>query len=439
MLRWNQIGWGAILALGLAAQDTSTIRPIEAARRLKDEKSFAAAVKAYEAALPGVRASRQRDPLAHALLEAGEAALASGSYDQASAWAVESANVFRETNNPADEARACNVAGSAQLYRGEYAAGLQTFGRALELDRRQQDARGEISRMSNIGSIYFFQGKYLDALDTYEQAMRRVNQTASATWNPGRRQVILANLAILYEQLGQNQKALDYCQQVAAIGPSLTSAEQGQLFSSMGTLYRRLGDAVKALEMYVRARKLLAHEHLSDAEIHVLQNVGIARALDFHNFKGALTAFGQALKLAEATLNRREIVLAHLFRGEAFYKMQRWREAEGEFQNALAGARAIGAREEEWMALYGRGRVELEGGDMRRSLTTFREAIGVIESVRSGLGSSSLKAEFLADKREVYDAAICAIPPATPRSSSPCLSRRAQEICRTPCATSPSD
>ena len=395
-----------LIALGLAAQDPETGRKLEAARRLKEEKSPGAAAKAYEAALPGVRASRDRGLLAHALLEAGQVALASGGYDHASQWAAESANLFRELHDAADEALADNVAASAQLYRGEYDLALQTFERALEVDRSQHDGRGEITRLSNIGGIYFFQGKYLDALDIYEQALGRVNDTANEPWNPGRRQLILANLAILYEQLGQNQKSLDYYQQAAALGPALPPSEQGQLLSSIGTLYRRLGDAVKALETYDRAQQIFAREHLSDAEIHILQNVGIAQALDFHDFGRALTAFTQALKLAEATSNRRETVLAHLFRGEALYRIERWRDAGADFDEALAGARSIGAREEEWTALYGRGRLERQSGDYGRALATFREAIGVIESVRTGLGSSSLKSEFLADKREVYDGAI---------------------------------
>ncbi|MCU1232135.1 MAG: Tetratricopeptide 2 repeat protein, partial [Candidatus Solibacter sp.] len=116
--------------------------------------------------------------------------------------------------------------------------------------------------------------------------------------------------------------------------------------------------------------------------------------------------FTQALKLADATSNRREMVLAHLFRGEAFYRMQRWSDAARDFDDALAAARAIGAREEEWTALYGQGRLHRQAGDDRRALATFRDAVGVIESLRSSLGNASLKAEFLADKRAVYDALI---------------------------------
>src|SRR5205807_2201678 len=127
-------------------------------------------------------------------------------------------------------------------------------------------------------NAYFFQSRYLDALENYEIALRRAQENAREPWSASRRQLALTNLAILYEQLGQNQRALDYYKQALAGPSALDPAEHGQLLSNVGTLYRRLGDAVKALETYREAQKLLSREHLSDAEIHVLQNVGIELA-----------------------------------------------------------------------------------------------------------------------------------------------------------------
>ena len=365
-----------------------------------------AAAKAYEALRPALRSSGNRSLLGHALLEAGQTQLAVGDYQRASERGGESASIFHLLKDAANEALANNVTGSAQLYRGDYGPAMRSFEQALELDRRQHDGKGEITRLSNIGNVYFFQGKYLDALQSYERALRRVEETAAEPWNAGRRQLVLTNLAILYEQLGQNQRALDYYKQALALGSGLIPSEYAQLLSNAGTLYRRLGDAVKALETYQAAQKVFSREHLSAGEIHVLQNAGIALALDLRDLNGALKAFTQALKLAEATHNRRETVLAHVFRGEALYRMERWKDAGLDYSEALAGAREIGATEEQWTALYGLGRIERREGKATQALLTFRESIAAIESVRAGLGSSSLKAEFLANKRDVYDATI---------------------------------
>ncbi|HXA52435.1 MAG TPA: CHAT domain-containing protein, partial [Candidatus Acidoferrum sp.] len=57
-------------------------------------------------------------------------------------------------------------------------------------------------------------------------------------------------------------------------------------------------------------------------------------------------------------------------------------------------------------ALYGIARVARRRGDHAAALARLRDTIAIIESVRSTLANPSLKSDFLADKRDVYDAAI---------------------------------
>jgi tetratricopeptide (TPR) repeat protein len=395
-----------LLAGLLMAQTGPQQTQLETARALRQKGAAEQAARAYESVLREIRQSGDRKLIAQVVLEAGQAALAAGRYPFALERGNEAASLFQALHDSPNEAHAHNLSGTARLYTGEYAGAHEQFQQALEIDRRTHDARGEINRLNNIANVYFFQGRYLEALENYQTALRRAEQSAGESWSASRRQLELTNLAILYEQLGQNQKALDYYKQALAGPSALNPGEHGQLLSNVGTLYRRLGDAVKALETYREAQKLFEREHLSDAEIHMLQNVGIALALDLRDTGGAAAAFTQALTMAESKSNRREIVLAHLFRGESELRAGDWKSAAVDFNAALAGAREMGAAEEEWTGLYGRARVEQHDGDTRAALDTLRQAIAKIESVRATLGVSSLKSEFLANKRDVYDAAI---------------------------------
>ena len=380
--------------------------PLAAARRLKQEGSAAAAAKAYEAALPALRKAGDKSMLAHALLEYSQTSLAAGAYAQTLAAARESAPLFQSLHDAPDEASADNAAGSAQLSTGDYAGAVQSFQHALAIDRKSGDARGEITRLSNIGNVYFFEGRYLDAESNYQAAFAKAESTRSEPWNGSRRELVLTNLATLYEQLGQNDRALGYYQQALADAEQMPVSERAQLLSNAGTLYRRLGDGVKALETYRAAQALYRQQQLSDGEIHVLQNIGLARALDMADLPGAEREFTGALRLAQASANRREETLAYLFRAEALYRMGRLPEAGDDFSAALAAARSLGAVEEQWTSLDGLARIARAQGDAAEALARFREAIALIESLRSGLERSSLKAEFLANKRRVYDGAI---------------------------------
>ena len=76
------------------------------------------------------------------------------------------------------------------------------------------------------------------------------------------------------------------------------------------------------------------------------------------------------------------------------------------FEAALATARQLGTTEEQWKALYGLGRLARSAHRDEVAYTYFRDAISGIESVRAQLQLASLKTDFLADKRDVYDALL---------------------------------
>ena len=178
------------------------------------------------------------------------------------------------------------------------------------------------------------------------------------------------------------------------------------MLTNLAIVYRRLGDPAKALENYHQARRLLARDPNAAAALYTLHNIGVVLALDFADYRGALAAFQEALAVATRTGSKREMALEHLFLGQTLLLMKRHDQAAKEFTVALDAAGALNLVDERWTALYGLGRVHLAQGDPGAALGSFQAAISAIESARSRLGGASLKDEFLADKRDVYDAVI---------------------------------
>src|SRR6478672_5339512 len=97
---------------------------------------------------------------------------------------------------------------------------------------------------------------------------------------------------------------------------------------------------------------------------------------------------------------------ALLYRAETLSRMDKLPKAEREFTAALAEADKLGTVEEQWKAVNGLGQIALRNGQRDAAEARFRDAIRRIESLRSQLQLSRLKADFLADKRDVYDALI---------------------------------
>jgi tetratricopeptide (TPR) repeat protein len=388
----------AAVCVGASAGQTIPER-LESARTLIAQGAARKALEMYQAVLPEIRRAGGQDQLLNTLIETAKAATAAGEYGGSVALGEEAVRTAISLHDGKREGFAWNLVGQAQLYLGSYGDALKAFQRALDLAEAQQDREAACVRLSNIGNVHFFQGRYLDALHSYEAALDKSEQAAG-------RQLALANMAILYEQLGQNEKALELFRRAQASASALQPNEYAQLLSNMGTLYRRMGDPLKALETYDAARRVFRRASHSDGEIHVLHNTGLVLALDYQAPDRALAVFGEALRLANSTGNRRQSMLAHLFRGEALLRLKRFEEAGSEYSQALAGAKELGAAEEQWSAQYGIGQSCQGKGNTALAAAAYQEAIGIVESLRGGLRAATLKTEFLGNKRSLYDAHI---------------------------------
>jgi CHAT domain-containing protein/tetratricopeptide (TPR) repeat protein len=385
---------------------SDVLRRLKEARALEEKGLDRERRKLYESLLPELRAQKNEAGLAEALNALSVIASRQSEHELASAWARESADLYRRLADHKGEAQAVNNQGVGELNRGDYPAARAHFEQALALYQGINDREGEIEEFNNIGNVFYYQSWYLNALEAYEAAMARVDRAAGEPWSARRRLITTFNLATLFQRLGREEKALELYRQVRQAPQALEPNEEAQLYANLGVMYRRLGDPVKALQTYRQAQDMFDRRGHKDGQVGVLINIGIALALDLGDVPGALESFTNALALAKQTENRREEMQAHLYRGESLFRLGQMDSAREEFDTALAAAKQLGTSEEEWKALYALGRRAELLGQTELAAGYFRQAIDRIESIRSRLQLSRLKTEFLGDKRDVYDSLI---------------------------------
>jgi tetratricopeptide (TPR) repeat protein len=364
--------------------------------------AFSIAVRTADAAVVDDKARVQE---ARALAAATDASLARGDYQTAIRQAQEAFDLHEGLGARADAAWDLNAIGLANQYLGRYQPALDAYHRALELDRLAGSRDGEITRLNNIGNVHFLLGRYSDALAMYQDAAGRLGAMASPAANGRLRKMTLSNLAALNQRLGADERALDFYAQLTS-GETMQPGEEAQLLVNQGALARRLGDPAKALDLYRGAQRLFARAAHRDGEIGAWRNIGIVYALDLTDYERARAAFNTALQLARSSSNRRGETQALLYRGEVLRRIGRDEDARHDLEAALEGAVATGLVEEQWKALYGIGLVAQARGDRPGARAALERAIGAIESVRADLRTVALRSEFLADKRDVYDALI---------------------------------
>jgi CHAT domain-containing protein len=376
------------------------------ARTLQQKGSLKEAEKLYEGLLPDLEARGDRADLGAALNALSQMATAQGDYDRAAAAGRRAADAYRKSGDKAGERRALNSLGLAEHYRGDYSPAELHFQEALALARESADREAEVEELNNLANVYFPQARYLDALHAYRESLARVEQAAGAPWQARRRRIVLSNLAALFLRLGAYDQSLELYRELQKSPEALAPSERALLLANLGVLYRRLEDPFKALDNYRAAGQLFAREQRRNGEIGVLKNVGIVQALDLDDPQAALVTFAEALSLAEGSGNRREAMQVRLYRGETLIRVGDLDAATRDLEAALASAKELRTTEEQWKALYGLGRVARKRGRDDLAAAQFRQAIGLIESVRSNLQLSTLKTDFLADKRDVYDALV---------------------------------
>jgi tetratricopeptide (TPR) repeat protein len=378
---------------------------LDEAVRLQREGRNREAQNALRTLLPELRRSGDRAALARALAAATDASLALGEYESAIQDAQEAFDIHQRLGERAEAAGDLNAVGLANLYLGRYDSALATYERALALDRAGGDGDGEVLRLNNIGNVHVLRGRYADALRLYQEAIAQVDARTSERSRARLRKMTITNLAVLHQRLGADERALDLYAQLET-DEAMRPGEEAQLLINQGALLRRLGDPIKAMERYRQAQALFARGHHRDGEIGAWRNIGIAYALDLNEDSRALEAFSAALRLARESSNQRGEVQALLYRGETLRRMGRLAEAAGELQAALDGATRAGLVDEQWKALYSLGQVVEAEGRRDEARGSYERAIAAFESVRADLGTAALRSEFLADKRDVYDALI---------------------------------
>jgi CHAT domain-containing protein/tetratricopeptide (TPR) repeat protein len=348
----------------------------------------------------------QAQPEAEALLKTVEQAMQRGDYAVAMEKAEAAARLYEKSGNRTRLGDAENNVGVAALNKGDYAAARPHFERSIELAHEAGVMAPELRRVNNLGNVFFYQGQYVKAFETYQTALGRLVGHEKESWYAGTRKLTLTNLAVLHQQLGQQQKALDLYKEIRALPLQQKPSIEAQMLTNLAIVYRRLGDPQQALATYQQARKLLASDPNAAASLYILHNVGVVEALDFRNVDAAFKTFTEAIAIAEKSGSKRELALERLFRGETLMMMDKAEAARADFTAALADARSLHLVDELWTALYGLGRAQALTGDHLAARQSFQEAVAVIESARTSLGKTTLKAEFLAEKRDVYDALI---------------------------------
>lgn len=241
---------------------------------------------------------------------------------------------------------------------GEYALGLKDLTRALELAKIFADERRTANTLINMGILSTKLADYPRALTMLSEAHKLIREHIQDVAMEGQ---CLINLALVYEDMGDNNKALETCQLALQtvseldnrVLQAITTVNLGyahkrlnqqqaalQRFENaldiakeikfvkveiaaldgLGQLYNALKNTDKALELHQQVLERSRETNDLESEIDALLNLG-RDFLTAQNAKASLEPLHLALDLARKTERKKSSIEAHELLSDAFERL----------------------------------------------------------------------------------------------------------------------
>jgi CHAT domain-containing protein/tetratricopeptide (TPR) repeat protein len=306
---------------------------------------------------------------------------------------------------------AATLANTGAVYQnlGEPQQALDSFEQALAIRRADGDRSGEAAVLQTLGNVYIAAGEPQKSLDTYDKvlAIRR-----AVGDQPGQAST-LGLLGSVYSILGETGKALDYYQQQLALARAANDRpNESNALMGLGDVYCYLGEKQKSLEAYLQSTAI---DHAAGNRAgEALSLIGIANT--YVNLGGrqkgvspspaemqqALDEYLQALATGRALGDPTVQVFALMGAGVTYSALNDKPKALEHINQALFLFRLARFREGEGWAMYEKARVERDRGNLLEALTLAAGSADIVESLRSKIGSSDLRAAFFAAVQDCY-------------------------------------
>ena len=302
----------------------------------------------------------------------------------------------RAMGNWSSEAITLNNIAEAYYSLGEPQQALDYHKQALALSRATNNRVSEANTFLNIGGVYRHLGELQQTLSYYEQALalfRAIDYRVGEACT-------LNNIGGVYRHLGEPQKALSYHEQALALSRAMGDRSgEATTLNNIGLIYELLSEPQKALTYYNQALAFFRAVGYRHKEAITLNNIG---DLILSEPQKALTYYKQALELSRAGEGRMEEASTLNSIGLAYYLEGELQKALDYYKDALALSQAISDCYQESIALAGIAYAERDCGDLIKARKLMKKALAIIESLRTKVVSSDLRASFFAAHQDYY-------------------------------------
>jgi CHAT domain-containing protein len=285
--------------------------------------------------------------------------------------------------------------GLLALAQGKLADARQMFLESLSFARTHSDRRSEASALLNLGYTSLQSDRFDDAMDWLWSAYRAAKELGGEELAGN----AMGNIGVAYQQLGDNEKALDLFTQAEQIAHKLGSIRTEILWVSCAAdVYRDAGHLTRASSAYRKSLELATGIQSQQDIINALENLAYTDIMA-GKFDQASESLAKLTPMVSGNrLDELDVMLAE---GEIAAARGQHQEAEAKFHTveqdkASQASMRLGA-EHQLARLY-----EAQGNAATAD-SAYRTALKTFAAAREDLKNEESKLPFLANATPIYD------------------------------------
>lgn len=276
---------------------------------------------------------------------------------------------------------------------------LEKFQEVAALSKIKQDKVWEVVAVISSGLIYEQLGEMQKALEFYLRGF----ELARAVGNREYTGTALNNLGGGYKILGDYEQAIFYLNQALAIAREIQDRQGEAIFlNNLGGCYLLLGDLSKAEELFRQSLVIRRETKDRRGEGNTLNNLGLVFAQSGDRAK-EIDFLEQALTVRQAVGDKQGEAITLRNLGKSFRNAGEKAKALESFGQSNALARQLGDRRVEADTFYWLALLERDGEKLPEAIRSIENGLRIIEQIRGEIINPELRTAYFSTVQQFYE------------------------------------
>ncbi len=321
-----------------------------------------------------------------------------------------SCELAKEIDFPRGEADNLHNIGNVYYRMCEYDSARAYYERSMKLFEKMDNRKGVADNLRELGAVERKRGHYAESLLLLEQALKIFREIREEGSIKGEAE-ILNNIALVYEEIGKFDKAIEYLRDVKelyekkgdSLGIATAVVNLGNAYFDVSEYFSEYSDS--ALACYEKSIEFFRRK---DRKIEVaggLNNKGLVYQKR-EKYNEALSLFNEALTMYADLQDVTGQVTAYSNIGNIHMIKKNYKEAVLHFIKAVELIGKVDFPGLKAMSLASLGIAYKNGGFIEEGRDALKEAIGIVETMRGELVTQEFKSSFIEDKIRIYEELI---------------------------------